>query len=773
MLLLLLLLIPILLSGIIIIWKISTTNRLELLIPAGSILGLAIFTFFLNLVAFLLKGPIGIIIAYLLVIAAGSIIAWLTRSEFRQIDFPRGKQFIFWVLGTLGWGGFIFWKSAYALIGSDTNLYYSVAHSFVKGNFPLLTPWQPDLPLEYHVGASELLGAFYSFTGLNFQFLHLFFSAIFIFFASQMIIWIIKRCKTIPAFLLVNLAVVVTFISFGFIYITWPVFPIQLPLVNSFSQLILWLRNLPTASPAIEVYGAPINLDALIYFIFHSFGLAIFLSLVTLLVNIRKEIVSWLILFIGLASLALVNESIFVAAFPAIVAGIFFIELREKTLTKNLKKLLLLLSITILVIFSQGGLISAAITKPKNIEESVVIMPNKDDIRDDFNAYHFGQQGSKMLSKKAEWMPLQWFHPGINLFVIATYVLVLLIKEFKLALLLRILFVAGVSSLIGYNIIVPKFLVANGNRFLAFSFLFFSLLLCLALIPLYERVKKSRIKKILFFAAVLWVFIPTVLPPLANLTKNRFGENKLIPRYQQSSEGLLWLKKNAKFDERVMVLDKNAPHPSGQARALVEAGVFAPVFPGEFRAFTVEASPEYIDIAYYLSPASLKKLKVNLLLVDSFFLQTLPDKRKLQLEDNRYFTNIFDNSGYQKEWEKIYKIKNAYLENAEELNGTSAQLLSVISAKGRIYIDNEENFNPSFLRRPLIFSLKDKDIYYLPQSGVYLNVEANINSHHPRDDRNYDYLILGKNTDPKEKCNCQTKLFWQGINDEIYVWKKI
>ncbi|MBI2196458.1 hypothetical protein HYU45_02480 [Candidatus Daviesbacteria bacterium] len=773
MLLFLFYLIPILLSGIILLRKISTINRFELLIPAGSILGFAIFTFSLNLVSFLLKGPIGIITAYLLVISLGFTAFKSVRSETWHVDFPRGKQLTFWLLSILVWGLFIYWKSAYALIGSDTNLYYGIAHSFIKGNFPFLTPWQPDIPLAYHAGAPELLGAFYYFSNLDFQFLHLFFSGLFIFFAAQIIIWIIQRHETVASFLLANLAATVTFVSFGFIYITWPVFPIQLSELGSVNQLVLWLRNLPTVASAIEVYGAPINLDALIYFIFHAYGLVIFLSLLVLLLYNRKDkpLMGWVLICTGLASLALVNESMFMAAFPALVGGIFLTELREKRVLKSLRVLTLLLVLTILVVFFQGGIISASLSNPRGIQRSTVIFPKKEDVKEDFRSYHLGQISSKLLPDKLEWLPLRWFHPGAYFLLVFSVVAIIIARSKPYSVLLKALFIAGIFSLIAYNAIVPKFLVANGNRFLSTSFLFFSLILCISLIPLFEKIK-SLVKKILFFLLLGWVFIPTILPPLALLTKQRFGENKLIPKYQQSSDGISWLKRNVNLSERVLVLDKNSPHPSGQERALVEAGAFAPLFSGNFRAFTIEASPEYVDIAYSLSPNSLKKLKVNILLVDNIFFESLPERRKQQLQDETYFEKVFDNSK-PSNWEKIYRIKDKYLESGGELDGTLEQLLRVLPTRGKIYIDNEKNFNPSFLRRPLIFSLRDRDIYYLPQSGVYLNVEANINSHPPRKERDYDYLILGKNTNPEEECNCQTKLLWQGIRNEIYVWRKI
>ncbi|MDP3974538.1 MAG: hypothetical protein Q8P65_00945, partial [bacterium] len=662
-LLLLLCLLPLLLAGITILRKITDLNRIELMLPVGSILGLTIFTFFLNAIAFLVRGYAGVVIAYLLTIFLGILLNKFIKADSAKIIFLTGKQLFFWIFSIVFWGGFIFWKTAHVLIGSDTNLYYAVAHSFIRGNFPPMTPWQPDLPLFYHLGTSELLGALHFFSNLDFQFLHLFLSALFIFCAAQIVIWITGRHTNLVNFLLANLAVAVTFISFGFIYLTWPVFPIKLPSISSINQLIIWLRNLPTVNQSIEVYGAPINLDALIYFIFHAFGIAIFLSLVVLLLNYKKEkpLAGWVVICIGLASLALVNESLFVAAFPAIVLGIVLVEYRAKTIFKNIKVLLSLLILTASVVFLQGGIISASINTPNGIEKSAIIFPKKEDIKENFNGYHSGQEMSKLLSLEAG-LPLRWFHIGINLLLLLCISAAFIIKaNFTHPVLLKVFFMAGLASLVGYNVIVPKFLVANGNRFLSVSFLFFSLVLYWSLIPIYEKIKKRLYIRIIFLVIVGWIFIPTILPPLALLSKTRFGENKLIPKLLQSSQGILWLKNNTTLGDRVMVLDKNAPHPSGQERALVEAGVFAPVFPGDFRAFTIEASPQYIDIAYSLSPRALQKLKINILLIDKVFYETLPEKRKKQLEDKNFFVKLFDDSNDLLNWEKIYKVKDEYI----------------------------------------------------------------------------------------------------------------
>ncbi len=763
---------PLLLVGILIFRRISLINRFELLIPAGCTLGITVFSFFINIYSQFARGGLAIYLAYLTIIIIGVFLSRL-QNNLPRISFPSRKYFLPTLASIIGWTAFIFWKGKTALIGSDTNLYYSIAHTFIKGNFPPLTPWQPDLPLAYHLGTSQLLGAFYLFTGINFQFLHLFFSALFILCSSQILIWIWDRSEDLLSILFANLAGAVSFISFGFFYLVIPRYPFNLPVLNNLNQLVIFLRNLPTVNQALEVYGAPINLDALFYFIFHAYGIAIFLLIVTLLTSVKKAsfFPVWYILVLCLATLALVNESIFLAVAPAVFIGLAIIEKKQRTLMTNFLKLLILGLFTVFLVLLPGGIITSLISNTQIKEASVVIFPKKNAIKENFLDYHHNQEISKLLPLNKEYGSFYWFHIGVDILLIANVlILTTAIFEFRQFFILLSIFISGLSSLLAYNILVPRFLIANGNRFLSFSFLAFSIIICSSLIYFF---KKSKLhKKILIGSFILWLFIPTIIPPLALLSKTRFGENKFVPKQEESSYGLEWMKINLPYDSRTVVLDSRAPHPSGMARAMIVSGVFAPIFPGEFRAYTIEASPEYFDIAYYLSPSAMRKLKINIVFIDNVFYLTLPEIRKQNLREEKYFDKIFDNSEKTKNWEKIYRIKNNYLVDGAEIEGTFDMLRNFSSYEGKVYIDKEENLAPPYLRRALIFTLRDKDLYYLPESGVYLNVESNIRENLPLDNGEYDYLILGKNTRPEDICKCKVKLIWKGIKDEVLVWKK-
>ncbi len=765
-------LIPILLTGIIIMRRVLWLDRLELLIPAGSILGITMFVFIINITSFFIKGFLGINLSYIFLLLL-LLFLYFKKSQVPRLILPSSKLAILYLLSIIFWGFLIFWKGNFALIGSDTNLYYAVAHTFIRGNAPSFTPWQPDLPLVYHLGAFQLLGAFYSFTNLSFEFLHIFFSCLFIFCSSQIIIWLWKKNDSITSFIWGNLAAAIVLISFGFLKFVIPI-SAKFPEVSNLHQFFLWIRNLPLVDHSIEAYGAPVNLDILIYFIFHSFGLALVLCLIVLIIYSKQSQVfyKWIIFAIGLSTLSLINESVFVLSSPALIIGGILKELQSKNFLGKSKLIFAVLVTTSIFILIQGGTITNLILGPNTLEKSVLIFPSNSDKGEALISYHHNQTVSKQLPLKDEWLPFQWFHIGNDILILICLVFLIFVKFSKEQKnILIILFVMGISSILAYFNIVPKYLAANGNRFLAFAFISFSLFVIYSSQNLFENLGK-KLGYFMLIILVMFVLAPSILPPLVMLSKTRFGENKLMPKKERTTTGVEWIKNNLSYNSRVAVLDVRAPHPSGMARVMVQAGVFAPVFSEKIRVYTIEASPEYFDLAYYLNPSALTQLKTSFLLIDSSFFESLPNLRKTQLENERYFRKIFDNSNVNNDWEKIYEVSDKYLKEGGEIKGSFKEFTEVLP-QGRIYIENEENFNPPYIRRAIIFSARDKDIYYLPQSGVYLNVETYINQKLPRDDGNYDYLVLGRGKNAQNICKCQTKLIWIGLKDEVYLWQRI
>lgn len=777
---LLIILLPLFLVGFFLIRISSVVKRVELVIPTSIVLGLTFFIFLLNTISHFVKGENAILSAYFITIVFGLFLS--TKFRRNDLDFPKGKSLVFWIISLGVWIGFLFWKAAYALVGGDSSIYYSIASSFVRGNYPPVTPWQPDTPLSYHLGTLELLGSINFFTNLSFDFLHRFLSTIFIICSVQIVLWIWKRHNNIFSFILTNLIVASAFISFGFLKFVIPHIPLKLPAISNFKEFILWARDLPTVYDSIETYGAPVTLDSLMYAIFHAHGMAIFFLLLTLIIFPRKDhsIITWIVLLFILATLALVNESIFVAAFPAVVIVKFFLLLKDirnySNYAASVKKVitfLLLVLFSAVLVLIQGGVISANMAGDKGIEKSVVVFPKRTDISSDFISYHINSMRSRAHLFKESWLPFNWYHVGVDiLFLLSLYFFLKLKFSESEKIILLTLITTSVFALIAYNIIVPKYVTANSNRILAISYQLLALIVGLVLIAKAEKILSSTnlILKSVIFLVIILVYIPTIVPPLAKLSKTRFGPNKMVPDFQQTDESIKWIRENTPVDERAIVLDARAPHPSGDTKALVN-GILTPLFIGGFRTYNIDPGPEYIDIVYTLSPKALKDLKISTLLIDQDFFSKMSEVRKKQLDDDTLFKKLFEYIKPDRSWEKVYKVNDLYLQKGGELPGTISELITQIPSNSRVYIDIDENFHPNFLRRPLIFSLRNNELFFVSGSGVYQHVEVPISLYDPQKGILYNYLLLGKASDPHQICFCDTELLWKGLNDKVYLWK--
>lgn len=764
------------LLGILIFRKLLLIDQFELLLPAGSIFGIALYVLIVNSTSYFIKGEVGIYLSYFFLFLILALLI-LKKNSSTKLNLTPPKKIFVYLFSIITWGLLIFWKGSFALIGSDTNLYYAVAHTFVKGNTPAFTPWQPGLPLAYHLGTFQLLGIFYLFTNLSFEFLHIFFSCFFILCSSQIIIWLWNRNFNLFSFLIGNLTAAITLISFGFLKVAIPISK-GFPQVSNYQQFFLWIRNLPNVNQSIEGYGAPVTLDTLIYFIFHAFGLALILSLVVLINYSKRHIFfrKWILIGIGLSALALINESAFVISVLGLVVIALINDFQNKVFELHKKYLILSFLFFILLFFCgliliQGGTITNLIFNSKDINKSLQILPEKSN-NEALITYHVNQSISKAIPIRKDWLPFQWFSIGVDVLLVYSVISFIFVKYTKVQKNISITFlIMGISSMVAYYYVIPKYLPANGNRFLSFAFINLVLSSFYSIHNMIGYINQKFLRYLIFILLLILIITPTILPPLTLLTKTRFGENKLIPRPEEMTKGLRWIKDNLPFDSRVAILDVRAPHPSGMARVMVQSGVFAPVFTDQYRAYTIEASPEYLDLAFFLNPSSISELRINFILIDPQYFNTLPQRRKMQLEDTRYFKKIFDDSDKNQEWEKIYQIKDTYLNEAKDISGSFDELKR-LNLKGKIYIDNEENFHPDYLRRAIIFSLRQEDLYYQPQSGVYLNVEADIHQSKPKEDINYDYLILGPNRNPQVFCRCQLKLIWTGLKDNFFVWQR-
>lgn len=767
--LLTIILLPIVITGYALVSRMTDIDRFEMLFPTSVIVGFGAVIFWLNIGLHLVGDYRGLTFGFFV----NYIIGWIVLNVFRnktKIDFSI-RFGICWLGSLFITSVLVFWKASHALIGGDTAVYYSVASSIVRGNFPPVTPWQPDVLLAYHLGFFELIGFIHYFTNIEWLGIHLWITSIWILMSMQIVLWMWGRPKDWVGYLWAGIVFAITFISFGFIFVGWPSGG-SLPVVRNISELVIWLRQLPSAYYSLDTYGSVTNLDSLIYVPFYSLGVSLFLGLVSIVIHTFKPINRWFMIFIGLSVLALVNEALFVGTFLGFLGVMMFLEIRligNKSFLELVKRLTLVCILgTICMVYSivQGGYLTVSLYGDK----AVLLLPSIQDAGFDYWQYHLNAQISRLMPYRPEWEPIRWLHIGVDALVVISCLILAFIKKKTIShqVILIALILTGVASLLIYNLFIPKYISANGNRILVFSYLVLSISVFWGtwdLIVSYFY----KIRVLVVCLIVMFIVLPTVLPPMMAFSKTRFGDNKLILRKEGENAASAWIAKNIPIKERVTILDVNSPHPSGIIDIFKKVGIESPVFVGGFRTYTVEPGPEFTDVVYSLSPIALKKLGIKWIVMDREYYEKLPYFRKRQLENPQFFSLHHHNLGADER--RIYKIEEDYLINGSELSGTLVEMGKIFTPKSKIYIDDESNFEPNYLRRPVIFSIRDLEIYFAPGSGVYQHAETKVNMNDPILVDKYDFIISGASTKPNNRCRCETELIWTGVGNNVFIWK--
>lgn len=357
--------IPLLWIGLVVTRRVVSIRRAEVLFLVALPAGITMYIFLLNSLSFFLSGQLGVYSSYLLVILLGVFVSFSTKVK--SLDFPERKVAFFFLLFFIVWGVFLFWEAGHAVFGRDTLIYYSIAKSFVRGNFPIVSPWQPDMYVNYHYGASLLIGALHEFTGLPFEFLHRALAFLLLTFVSQFLVWVWRRHQTFFGLLLYQLVPLVAFVSVGSFMLVWPVLPIEFPELGNLREFVIWGRELPSVHISFETYGAPISLELFVYFLHHVVALASFFWIVFLVFYAVKEsryLTRYLfVLGVGISSLALSSESFFLFALAVAGSLIILDRVWRPRLGENLLKVLAVALFFGAVVLLQGGVITDSLLR--------------------------------------------------------------------------------------------------------------------------------------------------------------------------------------------------------------------------------------------------------------------------------------------------------------------------------------------------------------------------------------------------------------------------
>jgi len=773
------LLLTLFICGFIIVRRICDDARIQIVLPIAVITGIALYVFLLNLVAFVVKGPS----VFYVSLAFEILLAYFLKVKIKpkEIIFPQKKEKAFWIISSLIWFIFLLQICATGNASSADWLHHSYfASLFIRGDFPIHSPFQPDRLSSYHVGVPEILGSLRLFTGGAYTFLASVFSLIVLFAISQILQWILKVKNSIFNLILLIFIPLTAIVSLGNFMIVWP-YQLSLPQIDN--GIVSWLHNLPTLYSTYDPYGAPASLDSLTLFLHRMFALSIFCTLIPLVLfpNKLKKFLSSATILILLAVLALSDESVFVVTAPAIVLILFF-----TLFERNVKFWILFCMITLGITVFQGGLINEVIFRSDATIARVLLFPddNKNPAArfEKYRSYRLEAQSSKMLPDKVEYSPLRWFHFGaiwqVSALFIACFVFTLIFKKKladKLVLYLTWLFcLSGLTALVAYHGIVPEgWTHINGNRFLSLSYQLSGIGIIIFIILGWINLKAtnsfSKYYSVVIKIFLVWFVIISIFPTLAILfprqNQNWFKTVIDSPKAEQ-----VWIKDNLKVDTKILPFMEKFP-TSGPILELVKnVGIFTPVWYEKPQAQGFDVSPPYLDLFFTQNPEILKNLKVEYVMTNKLYRSTLPAERLTDLDNLEYFKTVYSD---KEEDVIISKILPEYLLKAEDYKGTFHELSQILPTKGAFFIEQPPGISEGVWRVAfLTLQMHDYEMYYsinfIPIYNFIINVDLKFNG---ESNDKYDYLVLGPKTDPKLICNCQTELVWSQIAGLVNIWK--
>lgn len=759
--------------GVIFFKRAVNETRTQIIIPGGIILGIAFYIFLVNAVAHLIKGAGGFYIALsiqiMLAVAAKKFIT--TDS----LSFPKKRNYLLFVLTLIIFIPFLAVVTAQGPANTaDSFMHYSLAAVFQRGDYPPHVPWQPDYISYYHLGMAEFLGAMRAITSGSFEFLFAFIELIIISCIAIILPWLYKTEK--PNFLIFFAAAAFGILSLGSFWLSWP---------SSFDFSTLsegffsWLKHLPTLAkvPAMG-YGTQTDLISFMLFSHRVLAIAFVIATLVILLSPKRNCTSFSIMIILLSAIALTDESVFVSIAPAIFLVSFF-TFFKKSFLKSLLFVIICLSIVIL----QGGILSYLVFNPSHIESNILIFPSDQKgpqaPYEKYRSERLNSLGNTFISTDAT-HPLNFFNLGTvwRLILITSITLLLLFRYRDSEPILKIILILCLASflaMIEFVVIVPKgYLHANGSRFFGLSYYFSGLAIIYLIYLFWEKSKySSKVFKWIFNLIkilIVWTLVVTIIPSIAilfPLQKYNWYANSAQIKHPLYT----WVRQNIPQEDRVLLLVENSPtaNVSANLSLISQEGFFTPIWSPEIKVFYGggEPNPAFFDIFYTLNPSTLKLLKVKYLVLGNQYLSQLPKERIADLNNNLFFHPILSSDMRDL---TILKIQSNYFEKGSNFRGTFTELSQIAPFEASYYIEDPPVIGESMYRATRLV-LADRKLYYR-KSVAFYNYQIDVTlKYYGESAAYYDYLILGKNTDPETICLCQTELVWSGLGNSIRLWK--
>lgn len=679
--------------------------------PLGLLLVLSVFSYFL-------KGYTGIRIIFLFYILSCLLlfVKFLKKKINWKLLFKfnlHTSNFVVLII-LLVYASFLFFNASTADVGADADIYWGIAASFTRGNYPTVLPWQSNFLTVYHEGAFIVEGALRALAPVGIATIHNFFTA-FILLAILLFVTGVAR-ERIRSVICLLPGVLGIFLFGG------PVFPVSIDkLIPGFwENLILY--------PGYENFrggnGSGANSFAgLMYSNFYTFGLANFLIFIYIFyIQSRQKYNFFLFLILFLLSIlaASIDETFFLIQIMLTFALLAY-QIKDIFFKKFLD-LFILLVITIISLFViqnpvRDSLLTSSPELPRfklliesdasflqKITYKGIALANfvyKKGEQVQWNGKNVGGTASMLSAgnqKHLGWKSLsvggiEWVIIDFKVIVAAVLLLSLIIGS-RLGILFTI---SAVICAVFATFVVNTFWIPNNARFVNQA----SELLMFGIGFLLIDLTVSKKRKIFYLVVVLFLIalIPQFLISHSKFIRDSFKGNHSYFTVNSIDSRLAEVEGIVPPFSKIVFLDaypSDSPSTYLNSSASSRFGLFVPFSSFYPKVIGPEKGMEWFDAVNSLSPYAFKILNIDYVYVENTSLKRLGDTKIKQLNDGHLFKKI-------KGWDGavLYKVLPSFKElTDDEMN--IRKMISMIGRGSKVYLDR---FSLSELRGIFLIQL--------------------------------------------------------------------
>ena len=720
--------------GVNMVLAVLKEERWSLILPLGAATGLFSFIILLGTISYIFKARVGIFVIFAIFVIFGFFLFRKNRTRL-----PRWKIGRFVITSAPIYfliTGLVVFLAGTTQYGGDVIAYWGFATSFANGNYPLRSPWQPDLLANHHQGTYLFEGAVHALTDVDMLLIHTMYS-IYVVLAGFFLIWAIVRKMSNRDFLSIIPALTVYF-SFGAIFV---------PFASSFRRFFNpevehIVNRLPILLDAKNRLGGMSNLPDMIYINHRAAALLGFLLILYIIFTKLKVESYFKPVIISALSIAIISsDEIYL---PAIIFAVIFwfvrdLLVKEKERKKTLLNFILAGIIFIILFIAVGSALRDSILTPPKGETRFQLVFNEDSFLKRSGSF---RSAILLLSKNTE---IFWILPSV--WFIATVALFLGITSSNI--LVWLLMISTIGSMFAFFTVEHTYYTTNNERFLSQIYQHLALIISVSSVIILS--KKAKAIRTFSYFCLFFLLVPSIIFSTIFIYKyaKKPAYNNLYGKISDDRV-LMWLRTNLP-KERVFFIDgflwkTNDPYLTNHG--IQNFGLFVPVSPANIKVHTPDFGIEAIDVINTLNPSQMKALKVSYIYILNTEFTRYPEKRQNDLVNKKYFKETYkDDIGV------LYEITDEYYNDGKDLSGTISELSEKISG-GNIYIDNPPTLN-FYVRSALSLALKDNgNLYSVWGPGIFNYIETKITLNQPEERKKYDFLILGPETDPKQICNC-------------------